>query len=332
MGNRLYTKQEVIDFINNGRVMLLTGSKKALSDLPKGNWIGGTSYYFVDTVGKEGSDDKIFVDDFTLVAQNCKTAVYDETNIKDIAKNGFKNGFVVVVLPIDSKVYYTFANNALSYEKMFNNPVVGYISATKMEDYGKKSPMTATGIDGKLTNSLASVLYIELPDFLAARAEIENFDTIDTKSPKIVFPKDGFVQSDCIIDGKPSNIAEFFEYTIKPRLGGYTQMITSQSGALINRDVKIVDTKKGEVTFFSPVSAGDEYYLVDNGADYLSMFNRSLGSKRCDVLTCFSCVSYFFGGKFEGKSVCKNGIYAFGEIGYQLLNKTIVTLEIDKVK
>ncbi|MBP5367554.1 MAG: hypothetical protein J6Z01_03810 [Bacteroidales bacterium] len=332
MENKLYTKQEVIDFINNGRVMLLTGSQEALSGLPKGNWIGGTSYYFVDTVGKEGGDDKIFVDDFTLVAQNCKTAVYDENNIQDIAKNGFKNGFVVVVLPIDSQVYYTFANNALGYENMFDNPVVGYIAATKMEDYGKKSPQTATGMDGKLTNSLASVLYVELPDYLAARAEIENFDTIDAKSPRIVFPKNGFTQSDCTIDGKPGNIADYFENVIKPRLGGYTQMITSQNGALINRDIKIVDPKKGEVTFFSPVYAGDEYYFVDSSADYLSMFNRSLGSKRCDVLTCFSCISYYFGGKFEGRGVCKNGIYAFGEIGYQLLNKTVVTLEIDKVK
>ncbi len=331
MENKLYSKQEVIDFINNGRVMLLTGSDKALAGLPKGNWIGGTSPYFVDSIGKL-DEEKIFVDDFTLVAQNCKLAVYDEKNIQDIAKNGYKNGFVVVTLPIDSQVYYTFANNALSYDNMFDNPVVGYVASTKFEDYGKASAYTAIGKDGNLTNKLAAVLYVELPDYLSARAEIENFDTIDTKSPKLVFPKTGFVQSDCTIDGKPGNIADFFENTIKPRLGGYTQMITSQNGALINRDIKIVDPKKGEVTFFSPVIAEDEYYLVDSSADYLSIFNSSLGSKRNDVLSCFSCISYFFGGKFEGKSVCKNGVYTFGEIGYQLLNKTIVTLEIDKVK
>ena len=331
MKNKLYSKQEVIDFINAGKVMLLTGSDKALADLPKGNWIGGTSYYFVDTIGTAG-DDKIFVDDYTLVTQNCKTAVYDETNIQDIAKNGFKNGFVVVVLPIDSPVYYTFANKALEYDSMFDNPVVGFVAATKMEDYGKKSPKTVSGIDGILSDQKAVVLYVELPEFLAARAEIENFDTIDEDTPTIVFPKNGFVQSECTINGKQANIADYFENTIKPRLGGYTQMITSQNGALINRDVKIVDPKKGEVTFFSPVAAGDEYHLVKNGADYIGMFNNSLGAKRSDVLTCFSCVSYYFGGKFEDRNVCVNGIYAFGEIGYQLLNKTIVTLEIDKVK
>lgn len=331
MENKLYTKQEVIDFINNGRVMSLTGSEKALSGLPKGNWIGGTSLYFVDSVGKL-DEDKIFVDDFTIVAQNSKMAVFNEKNIQDIAKNGYKNGFIVVTLPIDSQVYYAFANNALAYEGMFDNPVVGYVAATKFEDYGKKIPKVVSGIDGQLSDSLATVLYVELPDYLAARAEIVNFDTIDENTPEIIFPKDGFVQSDCTIDGKPANIADYFENTVKPRLGGYTQMITSQNGALINRDVKIVDTKKGEVTFFSPVASGDKYHLVKNGADYLSMFNNTLSAKQSDVLTCFSCVSYYSGGNFDGRHVVKNGIYAFGEIGYQLLNKTVVTLEIDKVK
>ena len=330
MESKLYTKEEVIDFINAGRIMLLTGSEKALSGLPKGNWIAGTSLYVVDYEGKS-EEEKIFVDDFTLIAKSCKVAVYDKNNIKDIAVNGFDNGFAVVTMPIDSEVYYEFSINALSFDSMFKNPVVGYVAATKFEDYGKKSPKTSSGLDGNLTSDLAVVLYVELPDYLTARAEIENFETIDTNTPEIVFPKDGFTQSECTIDGKPGNIADYFENVVKPKLGGYTQMITSQNGALINRDVKIVDTKKGEVTFFSPTYAGDKYFLVKNGADYLKMFNDKLGSKRSDIATCFSCISYFFGGNFEGRHVVKNGVYAFGEIAYQLLNKTIVTLEIDRV-
>ena len=331
MENRLYTRQEVVNFINSGRVMLLTGSQKALKGLPKGNWVGGSSPYFVDSVGIEDHD-KIFVDDFTMVAQNCKTASFNENNIQNIAKDGFKNGFVVVVMPIDSKVHITFATSALGYDKMFDNPVVGYVSATTPDENGNNTSISVSGSDGIITDKLASVLYVELPDYLAARAEIENFDTIDEKSPKIIFPHDGFVQSSCTIDGKQANIAEFCDHTIKLLSGPNMQIITSQNGALINRVIRNVDLDKGEVTFFSSIVAGDEYRLVKSGTDYVAIFNRSLGAKQCDVLTCFSCVTYFFGGNFLGKNVCKNGIYAFGEIGYQLLNKTIVTLEIDKVK
>jgi hypothetical protein len=330
MESKLYSKQEVIDFINAGRIMMLSGSENALKGLPAGKWIAGSTPYFVDGIGVYDND-KIFVNDFTIVAKNAKTVSYDVNDIEKIAVNGYDNGITLVCIPIDSEVYYSFANNSMRYEDIFKNPVVGFIAATKLEDYGKAKPYVADGADGKLDSEKAVVLYVELPEFLSARTEIENFDTIDEETPEIIFPKDGFVQSDCTIDGKPGNIADFFENVVKPKLGGYTQMITSQNGALINRDTKIVDTKKGETTFFSPIYAGDKYHLVKNGKDYLKMFNDSLSARRSDVVACFSCVSYFFGGNFTGKPVVKNGNYAFGEIAYQLLNKTIVTLEIDRI-
>lgn len=330
MESKLYSKAEVIDFINAGRVMLLSGSEKALKDLPQGKWIAGSTPYFVDSVGVM-DEDKIFVNDFTLIAKNAKVAAYDAKNIQDIAVNGYDNGITLVSIPIDTDVYFTFANNSMMYADIFKNPVVGFIAATKLDEYGKAKPYTASGIDGKLGSEKAVALYVELPDYLSARTEIVNFDTIDEGTPEIIFPKDGFVQSDCLIDGKPGNIADYFENVVKPKLGGYTQMITSQNGALINRDTKIVDTKAGTVTFFSPIYAGDKYHLVKYGKDYAKMFNDSLGAKRSDVVACFSCVSYFFGGNFTGKQIVKNGNYAFGEIAYQLLNKTIVTLEIDRV-
>lgn len=330
MENKLYSKQEVIDFIEAGRVMMLSGSEQALAGLPKGKWIAGTSPYFMDGVGK-CNEEKIFVDDFTLIAKNSKVATYDKNTIQNIAKNGFKNGFVLVTMPIETDVYYTFSDNSLEYEGMFDNPVVGYVACMRMDQYGKVKSKTASGIDGQLSEELASVLYVELPDHLAARTEIMNFDTIDEETPTIVFPKTSFVQSDCLIDGKPGNISDYFEHTVKPKLGGYTQLITSQNGALINRDPKVVNCETGETSFYSSIYAGDEYHLVKNGADYFAMFNDTLKAKKADIATCISCVSYFFGGNFTDRSIVKNGVYAFGEIAYQILNKTIVTLEIDNV-
>ncbi len=328
MENKLYTKAEVVDFINSGRIMLLSGSEKALSGLPAGKWIGGTTPYFMDGVGKL-DEDKIFVDDFTLIAQDSKLEVFDSSNIQDIAKKGFKNGFIVMTMPIDSDVYFQFSDHSLEYDNIYDNPLVGFVSCCKFEDFGNVQTYSVSGIDGKLVSDKAVALYVALPDYLTARCEIMNFDTIDENTSKVVFPKTSFVQSDCLIDGKPGNISDYFENVVKAKLGKYTQMITSQNGALINRDPRVVNTKTGETSFFSPVYAGDEYYLVKNGSDYFKMFNDNLKSKTADVVTCLSCISYYFGGNFEGRSICKNGVYAFGEIAYQLLNKTIVTLEID---
>ena len=324
--NKLCTVKEVADLINKGHVMLLTGSDATLSNLPKGKWIAGTGPYMMDGVGKI-TNDLIFVDDFTDIAIEAKIETLDENNIDQIALHGYENGFTLVTIPIGAKVYYEFANKSLSYDNIFDNPVVGYVSGCLFEEIGKVQPKTANGLDGKLSDTKAAVMHIKLPSNKIARTEIINFDTISPESQQIVFPKTSFFQTDCTIDGKPGNIAEWFDQ-IKKKKGYYPQLITDMNGALVNRDVKVVDMEKKEVEFFSPVYEGDVYGHVKENDNYLKCFNDQLKNHK-NLIACFSCVSYFMAGKFEGRTIDFNGVYAFGEIGYQLLNKTIVTLEID---
>ena len=327
MKNRLYTKEQVVEFIKQGRVMHLCGNEETLKDLPKGNWVAGMTPYFMDSVGKI-CDNKIYVDDFSFIAEECEMATFDEKDIAEIAKrNKYSNGFIFVVLPIDSQVYFTFANHSLEYENIYDNPVVGYVSSVLLEEYGKKQSKVAVGSEGVLHGDKAAVMYVKVPERLRVRAEIMNFDSIDDTTPSLKFPKTGFKQSDCLIDGKPGNIASYLE-AVKTRIGHYPQLITSQNGALVNRDIKSVNVTTGEAVFFSPAYESDIYYLVKPNNDYLATFNRRLGRKT-DVIACMSCTSYFLQGDFEYRHIDFNGVYTFGEIAYQLLNKTIVTLEVD---
>lgn len=353
MKNKLYTVEEVTKFINEGKILLLSGSDKTLASLPKGKWIAGTCPYVMNDIGTINADgygakgkydekagpyvvdpsakpsDLIFVDDFTDYAEDVKIEELDASNINEIATRSFENGFTVVTFPMEADVYVEFANNSLTYENIFNNPVVGYVSGCLFEDIGRVRPKTASGLTAKLTDKYAAVMHIKLPAGKIARSEIMNFDTPNPDSPKIVFPKTSFVQSDCIVDGKPGNIADVLE-GIKAKIGYYPQLITDMNGAHINRDVKTVDVEKKEVSFFSPAYEGDEYVRVKENDNYQKCFNEQLAKKK-NVIACFSCASYFMAGKFEGKKIDFNGVYAFGEIGYQLLNKTIVTLEIDEI-
>lgn len=327
MKNKLYTREQVIEFIKEGRVMHLCGSEQILSGLPKGQWIAGMTPYFMDSVGKI-CNDKIYVDDFSHFAEDVEITMMDESEIHEIAtRNRFQNGFIFVILPLESPVYYEFSLHSLEFDKIYDNPVVGYVSSCLFENYGKEKPKVAVGNDTVLTNEKAAVMYIKMSDRLRVRAEIINLDTIDKDSPTIKFPKTSFVQSDCLIDGKQSNIAHYLA-EVKSKIGHYPQLISSQNGALVNRDIKFVDTERGIVSFFSPAYETDLYYLVRQNDNYQLAFNQNLKDKR-DIIACFSCTSYFLLGDFQYKNINFNGVYTFGEIGYQLLNKTIVTLEID---
>ncbi|MCQ2974519.1 MAG: hypothetical protein MJ211_06875 [Bacteroidales bacterium] len=330
MENKLYTKQEVINFIRQGKILHLSGSAENLSGLPRGKWIGGTSPYCVDKTGQVFTD-KIYVDDLTDIAAGANIESLDERNIQDVVKNSYDNGFSIIILPIDSPVYYAFANNSLTFDGIFNNPVIGYVACCKFADFGKVKCMSICGTDGELTDQRAAVMHIKLPKDKIARTEIMNFDKIDTNSAELVFPKSGFVQSECLINGKPGNIADYLD-SVKLPNGAFPQMITSMNGALVNRDIKYVNVDKGEAAFFSPVYENDKYYLIKTENDYQTEFNQRIAAKQNKVSICFACTSYFMLGDFEGKKIDQNGIYAFGEISYQLLNKTIVTLEIDDVK
>ena len=102
-------------------------------------------------------------------------------------------------------------------------------------------------------------------------------------------------------------------------------------GALINRDIKEINNDKKEVTFFSPVYAGDHYYLTEIIDNYKELFNeRLLEIKKNPVYTSI-CVSYYLLGNLEDKKINIEGAFAFGEIAFQLLNKTLVFLEIDDI-
>lgn len=328
METKLYTTDEVSAFIQEGRVMLLTGMESAIRKLPKGKWIGGTSPYFMDTVGKV-NDDLIMVDDFTDIAKNICFDHFNEENIGNLFEHQFSNGFSVIVMPFDSPVHKSFATRALhDIPGMFENPLVGYISCCHLEDFGKAKTYSAFGIDGELSETNAVVLHVELNDGLVARAEIMNFDVIDETTPVIKFPVTSFVQSECTIDGKSANIVDYLLEYRKQR-GQVVPLVAECGGALINRDIREIDEVNKTVSFFSPAEAGDEYRMSKPNGDYQQLFNEGL-SQKSNVVACFSCTSYFGGGQFEGKSIKQNGVYAFGEIGYQLLNKTIVTLEVDK--
>lgn len=328
MKSNLYTAEEVRGFIAQGKKMVLAGDEEILAALPAGNWIGGTTPYFMDAEKGTCTRDMIFVDDFTDIAENISIQTYPALNLRHIGNDGFFNGFTVVILPLDSPSYYEFAHNSLTYPGIYQNPVVGFVSGINVADFGK---ITAKAINGKtrlLSHDHAVAMHVELPPNKIARTEILGLDRIHPQAKSIVFPKTSFTQSACLIDGKPANIAEYItELREKHHLFG--PLICNTNGALINRDIKHIDLSKGTVSFYSPLYESDVYYIGEVQPNYQELFNDWLNKRTQKAAYCSICITYYFQGNLENKKVNIEGAFAFGEIAFQLLNKTLVLLEID---
>lgn len=331
MERKLYTKEEVVRFIKDGRTLVLSGDESILEQLPAGNWIGGTTPYFMDKSKGICTRDRIFVDDFTDIAEEYKIEQFTVDSIKDVAQSSFTNGFTVLILPFEAPVYFEFADNSLTYDNIFDNPVVGFVTGFNFDDMGRATAKVFNGETGEISEDKAVALHIELPEHKVARAEILNLDTVLPDSDQIVFPKTSFVQSDCTINGKPSNIAEYLT-EIKYKENAPRPLIADTNGALINRDIKDIDLANKQVTFFSPAYKGDTYFLTNVITNYQSLFNKRLEDLESEAVYTSICVSYYLLGEFENKKINIEGAFAFGEIAYQLLNKTLVLLEIDTIE
>jgi PAS domain S-box-containing protein len=94
-----------------------------------------------------------------------------------------------------------------------------------------------------------------------------------------------------------------------------------------------LDPQNGRVEFYAPVVSGVDYKLAAPIKDYVSEFEASLKALSPDnVLFSCNCILNYLYSSLEGRRTgAFVGPATFGEIGFQLLNQTLVYLEIVKV-
>ena len=105
MKPNLYTFEEVSAMIRKGKKLLLAGDVSLLSQLPKGDWIGGsTPHFLLHQANRVTLDDKIFVNQLPDFVTETAIKEYDETNIHNIFNDGPQNGFTVLIMPVFTPV------------------------------------------------------------------------------------------------------------------------------------------------------------------------------------------------------------------------------------
>ena len=87
----MMTIEAASEKIRAGAVLVVAGSVEALKQLPKGNWIGGSSYYFMAEDGGRVDRENVFVTEIDA-AKNSKTVAISADNLPDLAKRPFANG------------------------------------------------------------------------------------------------------------------------------------------------------------------------------------------------------------------------------------------------
>lgn len=328
MKNRvLHTIQETTDLIRAGKVLSLAGDEALLAQLPKGNWIAGTIPYFIGEDGGVETKDKIFVTELTQAdAAHVEIKTYSVDTIKNIAKDAPENGYTVVILPAMTPIHAEYANHGRDYEDMFIKPVVGWISGVHLSDLGKVSPKVVNGATGSLLTTDAVALHVTLPVNKMAVIHILNLFRQNPDGDVITFSETGFRATTCRVNGEEMLFAD---YIAKHKLNSAYPLVADYNGAQINTSFQEVNPETKLVSFYAPVFAGIEYRQAAPVGDYVHDFEAlAQGAHQHIEFSCNCILNYLYGELQGRKTGDLNGPMTFGEVAYQLLNQTLVYLDI----
>ncbi len=323
MRKGLFSPKEVSQMISPDNFLILAGSEKALAELPRGNWIAGTTPYFIlDSCEKVISQDLIFVNQLPDFITGAEIQEYDAASIRNIYADAPDNGFTMLILPNESEVLFEYALNAPNYAKFACSPVCGWVSGQLSEEMAEKPALAASGIHAGFTKDRAVAMHVSLPP--DKYAEIKIFSPFKTKAePVIVFDRDGWTQKEAVINGVRHNFAA---YLSENKIDTAYPLVADYAGAQIC--VSFLKTENDTVFAYAPLFKGPEYRLSE-----LDSEAREMLLPESDCIVCsLSCILNFQHPEMCGKYLDRmHGPVTFGEIAYQLVNQTTVYLTVGNV-
>jgi hypothetical protein len=324
----LMTTQEVVAKIKSGATLYLAGDEQLLAQLPKGNWIGGTIPYFMDTDGGTFSQDKIFVQEQSAQITSTVIKNYGVDALPMIASDSPDDGFSIVIIPGMSAAHARYAEDAPDYPGLFMKQIVGWIAGVDLADIGKVAPKVYNGVTGQALLDQAVVLHATLaPGKMAVVGIVNLFEQGD--GDVLRFETDGFTVENCLVNGQAKNFAA---YLVDSEVDTLLPLVADYHGEMINVSLQRIDSDTGKVELYAPVFRGVEYRVAKPVTNYIEAFTARLPLNLAQPeFTCNCILNYLYSG-LEGKRTGSlTGPVTFGEIAYQLLNQTLVYLQVRDV-
>jgi len=326
--NKLHTIEEAAALIKSGARAVIAGPESLLTQLPKGDWIGGTIPYFMDDIGGLKTDDRVFVSALPDSVTAISTRLYDEHELASIARDEAENGFSFLIVPAMTTVHESFAKNVYGYEGIFNRPLLGWIAGVAVENIGVDHPKVVDGRTGVISNDRAVALHATLASGHQAEIGIVNlFGQGD--GPSIEVDDTGFRIGTARVNGEKVNLANWL---IENKIDTRLPLVADYCGAMVNVSIASVDVAEGRVQFYAPVFPGVTYRIAAPVADYPKSFAAAIEPLDITPALSVNCVLNYLYGSLEGQHTGHfKGPFTFGEIAYGLLNQTLVHLQIHKI-
>ncbi|PID26742.1 MAG: hypothetical protein CR982_08875 [Candidatus Cloacimonadota bacterium] len=311
--------QTTVALIEEGKNLLCAGDTDLLKQLPKGNWIGGSTPYFMGQEGGKKSFDKIFVTELPNLVTLDSIKLYDTNSLNNIPSDSKENGISFLLIPAFSDIHKEYAEKAPEMEGLFEKNIVGWISGFDLETQSVASVFN--GITGEEYKDKAVVMHTSLDSDKTAEIKIKNiFEQGDGDT--ITFSKSGFTCKTCFVNGKEMDFAQYIkDNNISTKL----PLVADFFGATVNASFMSIED---EVKLYAPVFDAIDYKIAKPINNYMEEFSKIVSQDE-NIVFCCNCILNYLYGKLENKKTGSfTGPITFGEIAYQLLNQTLVYVTI----
>jgi hypothetical protein len=319
---------DVQALVRRGELLLVAGDEPLLRQLPPGRWIGGTIPYFMTEHGGVCDRRRIYVDRPGPGLRYLGVHRYAAHDVARVYLDLQPGRVGLMIAPSLSPVHRAFALDAPSFPHFAAAPLFGWIAGVHLDDLGRARARVFDGSSGQALEDDAVVMHAALEPGYAAELGILNiFEPGD--GPALVFPETSFTVTRAEVGGRR---VELVDWLAAAHVDTRLPLVADYCGARVNVSFQAVDPGRREVRFFAPVFAGVPYRHARPVGDYVRAFESALpvGLGDAVALSC-NCVLNYVNCSLEGRST--GGIVGpitFGEIGYQLLNQTMVYLTLSR--
>ncbi len=315
--------ENVIRLVESGKSLMLAGEEQLLRQIPRGQWIGGTIPYFMSDTGGVTTKDSVFVEEVLPSAKGTRISEYGIDTIPRVAADTTSNGYTILIIPAFSSIHEKYALDASTYEDMFLKLVVGWISGVHLDDIGRLSPYVVDGRTGEFHKEWAVAMHVDLPSNLQSQLGIVNIFE-PGEGDELEFTKSGFSASQCLVNGK---LLDFAKYVQERHVDTQLPLVANYMGTNVNVSIQSIDEEK--VSFYAPVFTGVKYHFAKALQNYSERFAEAIPVGIGSPAFSCNCILNYLYGNLEGRRTgAITGPMTFGEIGYQLLNQTMVYVSV----
>lgn len=312
--------------IRSGRAMSIAGDEAALAKLPRGNWIGGTTAYFIGAQGGHCSRDEVFVHLLPPDSGAPTVRRYDGNELAKVCVEAPGNGFTLLILPGHSEVHESYARHAPGYEGMYLRPLAGWVSGVHLDDLKRRKPKTAFGPDGELSERAAVAIHVPLPEGRRASVQLVN-PYRHGSGPIIRFPRGGFSALGAMVNGASVSLGRYIsDNSIDTR----RPLVADYAGTSVNVGIRECDSASGMVSLNAPVFEGMPYRFAEPVNALAAAIEAALPADMASPAFACCAMENYVNAALEGKVTgAIMGPVSFGEIAYQLVNQSLVYLSVE---